>query len=376
MWNNIIGQERVKRILRTMYGSGRIPHSFIFHGTEGVGKDAAAIEFAKLVNCDEPDVEKGSCGKCRNCRQINSLTSVNFRFITALPSGKTEGGSDTGDSEDGEKEDGVLISSELKKKSSDPYYRISIPKAKTIKIESIRQIKNDIYYTVQKGKKKVFIISNAEQMSTEASNSFLKILEEPPGDSLLILTTSKPNSLLPTITGRCQKIKFESLTNEELDNFIINNYKETGSEERTLLVNLSNGSLTTLKSIIENNFMALRDKVIDHLRSLIAGNYLGLSRIISEITSDKDRGLVRQYLNLMILWFRDLAVKKSGNEELLINRDKTENVNNFLTKFECNEYDIINMLESFIGDIDKNVNLELMLYTLSYDMKPLIRNLQ
>jgi len=375
MWNNIIGQERVKKILKTMYSSGRIPHSFIFHGTEGTGKDAAAIEFAKLVNCDDPDADAGSCGNCRSCRQINSLTSVNFRYIMALPSGKTEieNGEDKAGSD---KDDGDIFSSELKKKFNDPYYRISIPKAKTIKIESIRQIKNDIYYTVQKGKKKTFIISNAEQMSTEASNSFLKILEEPPGDALLILTTSKPNSLLPTITGRCQKIKFETLNNEELGNFILKNYPDVGDEERTLLVNLSNGSLTMLKSIIENNLMALRDKVIDHLRSLIANNYLRLSQIISEITADKDREFVRQYLNLMVLWFRDLAVQKSGNEELLINRDKTENVNNFLNRFDCNEYEIINMLESFISDIDKNVNLELMLYTLSYDIRPLIRNLQ
>ncbi|MCU0372216.1 MAG: hypothetical protein MUE56_03095 [Ignavibacteria bacterium] len=375
MWNAIIGQERVKRILKTMYSSGRIPHSFIFHGTEGTGKDATAIEFAKLINCDEPDAEIGSCGKCRNCRQINSLTSVNFRYIIALPSGKaeTENGDDKADNG---KDDSDTVSSELKKKFSDPYYRISIPKAKTIKIESIRQIKNDIYYTVQKGKKKIFIISNAEQMSAEASNSFLKILEEPPGDALLILTTSKPNSLLPTITGRCQRIKFETLNSEELGNFIIKNYPDIGDEERTLLVNLSNGSLTALKNIIENNFMALRDKVIDHLRSIVANNFIRLSQIISELTADKDREFVRQYLNLMILWFRDLAVKKSGNEELLINRDKSENVTNFLNRFDCNEFEVINMLESFISDIDKNVNLELMLYTLSYDIKPLIRNLQ
>jgi DNA polymerase-3 subunit delta' len=213
-------------------------------------------------------------------------------------------------------------------------------------------------------------------MSAEASNSFLKILEEPPGDALLILTTSKPNSLLPTITGRCQRIKFETLNSEELGNFIIKNYPDIGDEERTLLVNLSNGSLTALKNIIENNFMALRDKVIDHLRSIVANNFIRLSQIISELTADKDREFVRQYLNLMILWFRDLAVKKSGNEELLINRDKSENVTNFLNRFDCNEFEVINMLESFISDIDKNVNLELMLYTLSYDIKPLIRNLQ
>jgi DNA polymerase-3 subunit delta' len=375
MWNTIIGQERVKRILKTMYSSGRIPHSFIFHGIEGTGKDATAIEFAKLINCDEPDAEKGSCGKCRNCRQINSLTSVNFRYIIALPSGRTES-ENGGDKADKDREDGDTISSELKKKISDPYYKISIPKAKTIKIESIRQIKNDIYYTVQKGKKKIFIISNAEQMSTEASNSFLKILEEPPGDALLILTTSKPNSLLPTITGRCQKIKFETLKGEELGKYIENKYPGISQEERTLLVNLSNGSLTTLKNIIENNFMALRDKVIDHLRAILADNFLMLSRIISELSADKDREFVRQYLNLMILWFRDLSVKKSGNDELLINRDKSENVANFINRFDCNEYEIINMLESFISDIDKNVNLELMLYTLSYDIRPLIRNLQ
>jgi hypothetical protein len=88
---------------------------------------------------------------------------------------------------------------------------------------------------------------------------------------------------------------------------------------------------------------------------------------------NKDRELVRQYLYLMQLWFRDLIIKKSQNEDRIINRDLEENIKNFVSRLNCNEYEIINILEMFINDIDKNVNLELLLYNLTYKLKPMIK---
>ena len=211
-------------------------------------------------------------------------------------------------------------------------------------------------------------------MRREAANSFLKVLEEPPGDALIILTTSKLNSLLPTIIGRCQKVKFDAISSHDLKNYIYENHPDTPNEEINLLVNLSNGSLQTLKNILNCNFLELRDKGIDHLRAIVANKYLSISRIITSLTSAKDRELVRQYLYLMQLWFRDIIIKKSQNDDRLINRDKDENITNFVTRLNCDEYEIINLLEMFISDIDKIVNLELLLYNLSYKLKPMIKS--
>ncbi len=370
MWNNIIGQKHVINILKNVFKSGRIPHSFIFHGIEGTGKDAVAVEFAKLLNCDNPHPELGPCDECKSCKATMQLNSTLFKFITALPVSKKD--DDDGDSTLTESDLDVW-KTELRNKSADPYYKIDIPKATTIRIESIRQIKKEIYLTGERGKKKIYLLSNADLMKREAANSFLKILEEPPGDSMLILTTSKLNSLLPTIIGRCQKIKFSAIGNYELREYIKESNPEIKEDEARLIVNLSNGSLQNLKNIINCNFLELRNKGINHLRFIVANKYLEISNLITSITADKDRDLVKQYLYLMQLWFRDLIIKKSRNENRLINRDIEENISNFVTRLQCNEYEIINILEMFISDVDKNVNLELLLYNLTYKLKPMIK---
>ena len=373
MWKKIKGQRRVINILKTIYRSGRIPHSFIFHGIEGTGKDAVAIEFAKLINCDRADVETGACDECRSCRQMSLLNSASFKFITPLPTPKKD--DDEKDSQTFTESDFEILNAELKYKSQDPYHKIDIPKANSIKIESIRQIKKEIYLTGERGKKKVYIISNADMMRREAANSFLKVLEEPPGDALIILTTSKINSLLPTISGRCQKVKFNAIGSRDLKDYITENHPDTSKEEINLLVNLSNGSLQTLKNILNCNFLELRDKGIDHLRAIVANKYLKISGIITSIASLKDRELVKQYLYLMQLWFRDIIIKKSQNDERIINKDRDENITNFVTRLNCDEYEIINLLEMFISDVDKNVNLELLLYNLTYKLKPMIKSI-
>lgn len=370
MWKNIKGQKHVINILKNVYKSGRIPHSFIFHGMEGTGKDAVAIEFAKLINCDNPHEDLGACDECRSCKTTMQFNSTMFKFITALPVSKKEDNDGEGTLSESDLD---IYKTEIINKISDPYHKIDIPRATNIRIESIRQIKKEIYLTGERRKKKIYLISNADLMRRESANSFLKVLEEPPGDSLLILTTSKLNSLLPTIIGRCQKIKFNAISNYELKEYIKENHPEIPDKEIRLIINLANGSLQNLKSIINCNFLELRNMGINHLRYIVANKHLEVSNIISQVSSTKDKVLVKQYLYLMQLWFRDLLIKKSNNDERLINRDIDENITNFVSRLRCNEFDIINILEMFISDVDKNVNLELLLYNLTYKLKPMIR---
>ncbi len=373
MWNKIIGQKRVISILKNIHKSGRIPHSFIFHGIEGVGKDAVAIEFAKLINCDSPDDVNGACDECKYCRQTNSLNSSVFKFITAMPASRKE--TDEGDNPASglSDADAEILSTELRRKSEDYYHRINIPKANTIRIDSIRQVRREIYLTPDRGKKKIFLISNADLMNQNSENAFLKILEEPPGESVIILTTSRINSLLPTVVGRCQKIKFDSIAGDDLLAFLKFYSGNIPLGEMNLLVNVSNGSLQKLKNIVNDNFLNLRDSVIDYLRAVITNNQPKISSIISSVTSSKDKELVRQFLYLMILWFRDIIVSKSSNDGIVINRDRIDSVSKFSARYKSDEFEIINNLETCIGDIDRNVNMEIMLYSLTYNLRGLIR---
>ena len=110
MWSNIIGQEKVKDILKNIFLSGKISHAYIFYGDEGVGKDAAAVEFAKLLNCDDPVNGNEACDKCKSCIEIDSFRSSLIKFVTALPSGKNESDDDKSPLEKLDKEDFAILS--------------------------------------------------------------------------------------------------------------------------------------------------------------------------------------------------------------------------------------------------------------------------
>ncbi|MCX6165770.1 MAG: hypothetical protein NTU73_13080, partial [Ignavibacteriae bacterium] len=165
MWSNIIGQDRVIKILKNIYLSNKISHSYIFYGKEGIGKDAVAIEFAKLINCENRIDGIEACDGCSSCRQISSLNSTTFKFITALPAGRKETSEDDNPVNTLKQEDYEIYLEEIEKKSKDNYFKINIPNANDIRISSIRQIRKDIYLTGNKGKKKIFLISNSDLMN-------------------------------------------------------------------------------------------------------------------------------------------------------------------------------------------------------------------
>jgi DNA polymerase III subunit delta' len=376
MWTNIIGQERVIKILKNIYSSNKISHSYIFYGKEGTGKDAVAIEFAKLINCDNRINGTDACDTCASCRQINSLNSTTFKFISALPSGRKETAEDDNPVNTLKQEDYDTYLDEIEKKSKDNYHKINIPNANDIKIGSIRQIKKEIYLTGIKGKKKIFLISNSDLMNTQSSNAFLKILEEPPGDSLIILTTSRLNAMLSTITGRCQKIRFDPLKKEELTKFLLEFKSDLKLSEAELYADISDGSILKCKSITDSYFFELREKMIEMLIALVTNKSITLSNIISSIISEKDKEKIRQFLLLLIIWFRDVILVSNGETANIINKDKAERLDKFSKLYKTNNYKIINYIEDTYKELDQNLNTELLLINLALKIKSEFKILQ
>jgi len=373
MWTNIIGQERAKEILRNIFSSERISHAYMFYGNEGVGKDAAAIEFAKLLNCDNRINSTEACDECKSCLEIDSFKSPLLKFITALPAGKNETDDDTNPLEKLEKEDFANYLSEMELKARDKYHKISLQKANDIRITSIRRIKKDIYLTGKAGKKKIFLISGAERMNLQSSNSLLKILEEPPKDSVLLLTTSRINSIIPTIIGRCQKIKFDNLKKSHIADYIERKAEKISSQESEFFSEISEGSITKCNEILEKNFLDLREKIIDLLAAIVSDQHLKLGNEIDYVIGKKDKQRIRQFLILLNIWFADIMFKTSGNEELIINKDKIDRISKFVLNFNSQNYRIINSIEDAIKDLDSNIFPDLILYNLSFKLRSYIQ---
>lgn len=370
MWNNIIGQEAVIDKLKSIFTGGKIGHAFLFEGTEGVGKDAAAIEFAKLLNCTDLIAGSEACDKCPNCRKISEFRSEYFRFICALPAGR----SDEISADPVEKlsaADFDMYLEELSLKSENPYHYVNLPNANNIRINSIRDLVSKIYLSSPSGNTKVFLISEADKMRQEAANALLKILEEPPKNSVIILTTSKVNSLPQTIIGRCQRIHFEPLTDDQLK-IKLNETTSYPAKQIELASRLCFGSYTRASRLLDSGIEEIRDIALEFLISILKESYADVILICRKISAKNDKEKTRNFLYFLNIWIRDLLrVRNLGEDSAkVMNFDLIERLGRLNANFpEADIFSIILELEEAEKLINQNVQLTLILVNLSFKLK-------
>jgi DNA polymerase-3 subunit delta' len=193
-WLDVKGQFRAMRMLQMAFAGGRMPHGWIFYGPAGVGKEMLAARFARMILCEQPatidppaevSIEGpwyDGCGRCRSCNLIASGTHPDLH----------------------------LVYRQLNKNHPDT--TVQNRKALDISVDVIRHFLLDpVRGRSAMGRAKVYIIREAELLSTAAQNAMLKTLEEPPEDTYIILLSTARDRLLPTTISRCQSVGFGHL---------------------------------------------------------------------------------------------------------------------------------------------------------------------
>ena len=198
-WDSIVGQEKVKTILRNALQNNRLAHAYLFSGPGGAGMDAAAIVLARAVLCDAAAAKP--CGSCGPCGLTAQLRHPNLHLHVPLPVGKGEKADDDPLSRLTQAELDQ-VRREIGIKAGNPYHQIAVPRANQIKVNSIRELRRRASMGSFDGGWTVFLVLDAGTMTTEAANALLKTLEEPGPGTLIVLTTSEPDSLLPTVVSR------------------------------------------------------------------------------------------------------------------------------------------------------------------------------
>jgi len=264
MFENILGQEKIKKIISNQIKSGKIAHAYIFMGDEGVGKRLTAVEFAKIMNCAVNDFtqEADACGKCVPCNKIAKNIHPDVHFIDFAKQAELE------------KDD--------------------IEKQKTLKIETMRYMQKKVSTKIYEGKWKFFIIEPAEKMNAAAANSLLKTLEEPPENTVLILIAKHKETIPRTIISRSQIVFFQPLGQAEISSWLMANYSMP-SEEIRRIVELSEGSIKNAKELAEGRsekdgfFLWLKLKT----QKFYASDVLELSKNVAR------KGAVLECINAM-----------------------------------------------------------------------------
>ena len=350
--------------LKKTQSKNKIPNALLFHGNDGVGKELAAIEYAAYINCEAP-IDDFACGKCNSCYRIRGNNHEYINYIFPLPKGKITSKKDDISKSFTEK---TLqqYTSELNKKLENPFHKIHIDRANTILINSIRSIKNKIYKTADNNVYRAIIIFEAEKLcypNNEAANSLLKILEEPPSQSIFILITSKNNLLLDTIKSRCIELYFPNPSIEEfnsyansLESFDINLYK------------LLDGNIKLLNKLDNNFINEIKVFIKDYNRKLIDGNNIDL-KLISYISklSKTDKLLFEILIQALKYYYKDLMNIKFKVKEYqptfpFLNYNK-------IASISINHTNYIDMIEQFEKDCLINLNLDLSLFNLFNNLR-------
>jgi len=336
-FDSIVDQESVVRRLFRINRKGNIPHALLFTGLEGVGKRQTAKVFAMTCNClrgnrsshgsgDDPTASPAEaestalpCGECRTCRKIDAELHPDIIFIQ--------------------------------------------PQKGTIKISQIRDLCHILSMKPYEAKQRVVIISDAQTMNPEAGNALLKLLEEPPDGTLLILTAPHTQNLLPTIISRCQHIRFKPISQKTLIPLLIDEYG-IHTEEAEILGALANGSLTKARSLVETGWIPQRNWILGVL-GYEKTNSTGLedadlSLAFSErIARQKDK--IPDVLDIFMSWFRDLMIYPLAPEKI-INKDLVDHIQNISRRMDaCSVLSKFEAVQKARTMIDGNANPRLTL---------------
>lgn len=233
-FSDFLGNERIVAALRGALRSGRVPHALLFTGPRGVGKFTLARMFAQAANCER--LTDDFCGECNTCRRI-ALLAEPQRLIE-------QGLAERGESADAATVERIplILQShpDVWALVPDPV-RLKNPVARpALRIGQLRAVQRAAYFQPM-GKRRVFILDEADTMRWDVANVFLKILEEPPGSATLILTAPSPYALLGTIVSRCMQFHFAALPTPAVER-ILEQQTDISPVKRKLAAQLSAGS--------------------------------------------------------------------------------------------------------------------------------------
>ena len=278
MFDEIIGNQQIKEELQKSLKENKISHSYMFVGIEGIGKQMIAKSFAQMILCTNK-TEKG-CNKCKSCIEFHSNNNPDFLYIE--------------------------------------------PDGNSIKIEQIRYLQRKIQEKPIISNKKVYIINDADKMTTEAQNCLLKTLEEPPDYSTIILIGNNENAFLNTIKSRCMIITFQPISPNLIKKYM---------EEKYQLVNITQNMLEAFqgsigKALILKDKQEQYEKIEKMIDDLDKQNIIDILKSSEEIYKSKDEIIeILEYINIILLKLSKEQIKYDNCINIVENTKKRLNQN-------------------------------------------------
>lgn len=279
-------QERAVASLEAALGRGQIHHAWLFHGPEGVGKELAARSLAQALTC--PEQPQIGCGTCASCRRLDK---GNHPDVTV-----------------------VMPEDELVRRGLAGRSDFDHTPSRDIRIEQVRQLQERLAFRALEAKTKVAILVTAHAMNANAQNALLKTLEEPPRDTVLILVSSAPDKLLPTIRSRCAKAAFGPLPVAFLAEQIKATRKKVDDATAAQAAAMAGGSLARALDF-DVDALSERRAIIERYEALEPQDARGWLALAETLGADRPSAEVA--LDVLQVWLRDVGCAQSGGASLV-----------------------------------------------------------
>jgi len=318
---DLVGQERAVAVLRNALRRDRVAHAYLFSGPDAVGKSTAAFLFSQVLDC-EAEGDATPCGTCRSCKLIERSSHPDVRLVTI--------GADAR----GRRRTEISID-QIRQNPRKPR-------------ETPPPLIQDASLKAAMGPYKVYLIDPADRMRAEAGNALLKLLEEPPPHVVIILVTSEPSGLLPTVVSRCQQVIFRLAGSDDIEEHLVK--LGTAPAVATSLARLSGGRIAwAIRGARRPELLEARKALLDVCADIGRRGLPASVRIAEEIklqaaqlaqadseneqegegeeeatpaAATGDRAVREELpwcLDIMVSWFRDLLAIGEGSP--LLNPD-------------------------------------------------------
>jgi len=325
LFSNIIGQDKAKELLRRSASQSRLSHAYLFRGPSGVGKKTTAHAFAGLINCHSPKNFDEPCGVCPSCKKFRSGNHPDFMKVEA---------------------DGAAI-----------------------KIDQIRKLKHALTFPPFEAEHRVVLLADVHTMRREAANSLLKTLEEPPSNTILILTGDEASEILPTIVSRCQVVPFHVLPYDKISEALMAENELTPDHAFTLAA-VAEGSLGRARLLLKRDLLRVRQEIIaqllqfSHDQAESVEVVLALAENAAKLKED-----LEELLELLRLWVKDLILQLSGISEKTINYDLAQHLQDAANRWSLQQLsDKLHLIQTAKSQLARNCNRALVCEVLFFGL--------
>lgn len=366
-FKDIIGQEEAKERLIQNVKEGKIAHAQLFCGGEGIGKLPLAIAYARYLSCQNPN-DEDACGKCPNCVKFDKLAHPDLHFVFPVVKKKS--------SKETVSDDYLPEWRELLKDT--PYFNLPMwlqamgteNQQALIYVKESDEIIRKLSLKSSQGGYKIMIIWMPEKMNTECSNKLLKLLEEPPAQTLFLLVSEEPDALLTTIQSRTQRFQLHGIQEEAIATQLVQRYG-VQQEDAAHIAHLSAGNfLKALETIHLNEDSKQFFELFVNLMRLAYQRKIREMKQWSETLAAMGREKQKNFLNYSQQMLRENFIYNFRDSSLVYMNAEERNFSSRFAPFvnEKNVIGIMNELSEAQQHIEQNVNAKMVFFDFALKM--------